>query len=71
MQLAQIRRGVGVGGGVAMGLPLQVRLEDFVHHVDVVESANGGVDCTGMLLRIDRSQRVEQFVVGPGLLREQ
>ncbi len=43
MQLAQGGRGIGVGGGVAMGLAEQVGAEDAVNDVDVVERADGVV----------------------------
>ncbi len=45
--------------------------EDAIHHVDVVEHADGAVQCAGMLGRGDGGELIEQLVVGPSFLGEE
>lgn len=68
MQVAEERGVICVGGGVAVRLAQEMGAEDAVNHIDVVEHADGAVQCAGMhgCGDGDGGELVEELVVGPG-----
>jgi hypothetical protein len=54
-----------------MLLTQQVSLKDAVNDIDVVERPSGCVNRRCVLNRRDRSEQIEQLVVGPRLLRKE
>lgn len=55
----------GIGGIEAVGLPQQIGLEDGIDHMDMVEDPKAGVVVFGILLRVQRGDRIQQLAIGP------
>jgi hypothetical protein len=70
-QCAESRGVFRIRGVVAVADPLQVRLEDAVHDVDVVEDSDRAVRLGRMLACFDLCQLDKQFLVRPRLVGEQ
>jgi hypothetical protein len=68
VKFGQCGRGVGVGSAESMGLAPQMRLENAVHHIDVVQGANRRMQGDSVAWRVHIGQHIEQLVVGPGLV---